>query len=314
MFSQSYLLNIWTITPTCVGGNAEINAPVDNPIARERYTQYPILPGSAIKGVLVKYCEDANILTQPQRDRLFGKTDNQGIIAITDASLIAFPVKSLKGLFGWVSSAFTLNRLNTLAPGSLFTEPIPEIPLGQIILPAGDRGTTLAINLDGGNKVNLEMFTFSPRNEDAIRNKLKSLLDSVPSSLRWLKDKLEKDWGVVANDAFKMLVTQCTEIQMRTRIGPQGTVEHGALWSEEYLPSYTWLAAFLHVLKGLKQEEQKIIDTFINTINGKYLQIGANETIGKGFVLLNCKQLQNLSTNADQTVKSAAKNDVKPGG
>ena len=45
------LLTIFTRTPLHVGAGSSVGA-VDQPIFRERHTRFPVIPGSALKGVL----------------------------------------------------------------------------------------------------------------------------------------------------------------------------------------------------------------------------------------------------------------------
>ena len=81
-----------------------------------------------------------------------------------------------------------------------------------------------------------------------------------------------------------------------------GTVQTGALWSEEYLPTDTLMYSLILIpsivrelrLEELKEEKrehikdveeasEKIKKILGDTYNEKVLQIGGNETIGKGF-------------------------------
>ena len=48
---KTKLMTIFTRTPLHVGCGSSVGA-VDQPVARERHTRFPIIPGSAIKGVL----------------------------------------------------------------------------------------------------------------------------------------------------------------------------------------------------------------------------------------------------------------------
>ena len=48
---QTKIMSIFTRTPLHVGCGSSVGA-VDQPVVRERHTGYPVIPGSAIKGVL----------------------------------------------------------------------------------------------------------------------------------------------------------------------------------------------------------------------------------------------------------------------
>ena len=48
------VMSIFTRTPMHVGAGSSVGA-VDQPIIRERHTGFPVIPGSAVKGVLRDY-------------------------------------------------------------------------------------------------------------------------------------------------------------------------------------------------------------------------------------------------------------------
>src|SRR4051794_16286752 len=99
---------------------------VDLPIQRERHTQWPTIPGSALKGVLRDACREKNKVNH-DGDRKRADSDeflvaafgpptdsageSAGALSITDARLLAFPVRSLKGVFAWVTCSAVLERL-----------------------------------------------------------------------------------------------------------------------------------------------------------------------------------------------------------
>ncbi len=89
---------------------------VDLPIQRERHTQWPLIPGSSLKGVI----RDACRRKAGNEDRLFAAfgpdtadaDKHAGAISITDARILAFPVRSLRGVFAWVTAPAVLERFN----------------------------------------------------------------------------------------------------------------------------------------------------------------------------------------------------------
>jgi len=54
---QTRILYLFTRTPLHVGAGSSVGA-IDQPIVRERHTGFPIIPGSAIKGVLADAWND----------------------------------------------------------------------------------------------------------------------------------------------------------------------------------------------------------------------------------------------------------------
>ena len=88
---------------------------VDLPIQRERHTQWPLIPASSLKGVLRDTCrrrsEESDLFAA------FGPNTAEadkhaGAISLTDARILAFPVRSLKGVFAWVTCHAVLERFN----------------------------------------------------------------------------------------------------------------------------------------------------------------------------------------------------------
>jgi CRISPR-associated protein Cmr4 len=127
---QTKLLYLFTRTPLHVGAGASVGA-IDQPVQRERHTGFPIIPGSSIKGVLADQanvtCEngkpvfDANRNTTQRTERgaeLFGlgagkdvgDNGRAGTISFGQASLLAFPVRSAKGCFAWLTSPLAIKR------------------------------------------------------------------------------------------------------------------------------------------------------------------------------------------------------------
>jgi CRISPR-associated protein Cmr4 len=97
--------------------------------------------------------------------------------------------------------------------------------------------------------------------------------------------------AIVHDDIFTSLVQTATEVVARTRIKSEsGTVEGGALWYEEYLPSDTLLYSIVAVGKPRKSTAElstvEDVAKELTIFNEKFLQIGGNETVGKGFVKL----------------------------
>lgn len=99
---------------------------VDLPVQRERHTQWPVIPGSTLKGILRDACRPAGRNGQAREDWLaaFGpETDevtkpetpepkkHAGALSLTDARILAFPVRSLKGVFAWVTCPAVLGRV-----------------------------------------------------------------------------------------------------------------------------------------------------------------------------------------------------------
>jgi CRISPR-associated protein Cmr4 len=91
---------------------------IDRPIIRERITEHPIIQSSSLKGVLRDTFEAREIVKKEKIKWFFGPLDKGsdfgGCISFTDATILAFPVRSLRGCFVWATSPLTLYRFQRI--------------------------------------------------------------------------------------------------------------------------------------------------------------------------------------------------------
>lgn len=103
---KKQIFAIFTRTPLHVGAGNSVGA-IDSPVMRERHTRIPIIPGSSLKGVLADLWNDENFKRTSDGEELFGKTDSKaakaGQLLVGESRVLAFPVRSAKGSFAWIS-------------------------------------------------------------------------------------------------------------------------------------------------------------------------------------------------------------------
>src|SRR5213080_58743 len=107
---QAKMLFAHALSPLHAGTGQGVGV-IDLPIAREKATGLPFLPGSSVKGGLRDLAPDDD-----KHRRIFGpRTDNAEEHAssahFSDQRLLALPVRSLAGTFAWVTSPYILRRL-----------------------------------------------------------------------------------------------------------------------------------------------------------------------------------------------------------
>ena len=112
---------IHTVTPLHVGSGRGLGY-IDLPVAREKVTNWPYVPGSSVKGVLADHYGASDEKTRRENKMMkaafgtagSGGTDdeggNAGALVFTDARLLCLPIRSFYGTFAWVSSPFCLER------------------------------------------------------------------------------------------------------------------------------------------------------------------------------------------------------------
>ncbi|MEG2075073.1 MAG: type III-B CRISPR module RAMP protein Cmr4, partial [Victivallaceae bacterium] len=169
---EKKLMSIFARTPIHVGAGNSVGA-IDSPIMRERHTRIPLLPGSSIKGVLADLWSGER--KGSEAERLFGSEDPKnaqaGRLLIGEGRLVAFPVRSGRGAFAWITCPLALHRLERDL-GFEFEE-IPSL---------ADMECEACAGVKSGDKVVLEEYLLKCSNEpdDEILNALKRLSsDSV---------------------------------------------------------------------------------------------------------------------------------------
>lgn len=243
------------LTPMHIGSGTTLSL-IDLPIQREVHTDFPVMPSSAIKGVV-----RASFNEQEQED-IFGKGDEEGKVIFTDGKILLFPVKSLKGVFVWITSPYVLERFKR---DTEINVEIPKVEKDNAVVSSNNV-------LMNNNKLVLEEFTFNAM----INESLKKLKEITKCEID------ENKIAVVSDDVFKFFVKNYTEVNARIKIDQaKGTVQTGGLWYEELLPAETVFYGCIDARK--KPEHQEQLNKVIGRINNQILQFGGDETLGRGF-------------------------------
>jgi CRISPR-associated protein Cmr4 len=295
------LLFIHAQTSLHPGSGTALGA-VDLPVQRERHTQWPIIPGSTLKGILRDACRPPRNSADWQKWlAVFGPetgdaADHAGALSLTDARILAFPVRSLKGVFAWVTCRAVLDRLKrdlklALPNGNALnlsaewpSEDEKEWALCQ-------QNSPLLID---GDKLVLEEFEFK-RTGDA--DAFAAWLSQHAVADDATQKRLQSHLVVLHDDDFTHFARHATEIVARVGLDPERkTVKPGALFYEEFLPAetlfYSVVLASSSRRKFDKEDENRrsiplspgeVLEFVRATLAPrKYLQIGGDETIGKG--------------------------------
>ena len=294
-------------TPLHAGSGTDLGV-VDLPIQRERHTGFPKFEGSGLKGGIRESFETdhAEIEVNSQKVKISDKDvislvfgpengdDHGSAIGFTDARLLLFPVKSMKGVFAWITCPKVLERFITdLSLAN--AQGIPELP-DENTVPHGCK------LLFEGNKVILEEYTFEVKmDENCSKFALWLSKNAIPKGqiFNYWTQKLQKDLVILSDDDFKDFVNLSTEVITRVKINNEtGTVQTGALFTEEYLPSETILYSLIltspifvgkdknkkvFAKNNGKNEEDLVMEYFIKGLP-PVIQLGGNSTIGKGIV------------------------------
>lgn len=315
MFEKSEMLYIYVETPLHAGSGSSVGV-VDLPIQRERVTHYPLVQASGIKGKLRAEADEwaekqTNVEEAKKKVKVVfgpeagpGASDHAGALSPGDARLLLFPVRSLVGVFAWTTSRNVLARLkrDLGAAKKPVTWTLDNLPDNGGAWTVDDKSVVAS------GKVVLEEFTFTTQQHDDVKTIAKWLAENAlpqTDDYKYFREKLyvEKDSEklgslvILPEDAFRDFTQFATEVVARIRIDQTTRTAAGqALWSEEHLPSDTLLYAPLHATRPRtdtnlfngddgKPSAEKVLE-FVKNLNLDRIQLGGDETVGRGMVNL----------------------------
>jgi len=301
---------LYTETSLHIGSGTSLSA-IDLPIQREKYTNFPNGVGSGVKGAVREWFENFGKRengTRKSEDKekiisVFGPeedgSDHSGAVSFTDLRLLLFPVRSMKGVFAYVTCPFVLSRLKReLAQ-------IGKSVDWKIDLPDEDMAFTNSLNAESqteksdlviNGKVVLEEFVFTAT-ENINPNKISKWLsdNTIHNSTEynfWNK-KVRRSLLIISDDNFKDFVEHSTEVQARIKLGEgksSETKKGGNLFYEENVPCDTLFYSLVLTSNSHApnppedvKTDQNILE-YVRQLNANRLQIGGDETIGKGIV------------------------------
>jgi len=267
---EKKILYIFTRTPLHVGAGASVGA-IDQPIIRERHTGFPVIPGSSIKGVLRDACRNDERL-KAKEEVIFGKQDDAGKLTFGEAKILAFPVRSAKGSFAFITCPLALERFLRERPSDGQLK-VPNEPQDMQCL----AGEAVTITRAGQTGIVLEEYRFNrtdPFPEDWEKALLSLLDDPV-----WQAGKGR--FVLLSNGDFSHFVKNACEVSQHIKIDPKtGTVEGGFLFNLEAVPAETLFFAPVTALSRANGELAEL-ETLLQ--DKPVLQFGGDSTTGLGF-------------------------------
>lgn len=288
--TETALLFLHALTGLHPGSGTALGV-VDLPVQRERHTGWPTIPGTSLKGVIRAAARDREPDPNKPGDAflaVFGPDTNNaaehaGAVAFTDARILAFPVRSLKGVFAWVTCPAVLERLSRdqeLAGGPPLG-PAPKVAGDQALVCAGSPLVILEGNRKGLVLEEFDFNTLAGADPFAAGIAERAVADVAT------KARIESHLAVISDDAFGHFVQHATEVTARIGLNYETkTVRDGALFYEEFLPPETLFYSLLIAQKARRKEVALYPAAVLDWVAGldlKTIQIGGGETIGKGF-------------------------------
>jgi CRISPR-associated protein Cmr4 len=279
---KTYWLHV--ISPLHVGAGRGVGY-IDLPIMREKATNWPYVPGSAVKGVLRQYfmdhgktIEDINIA--------FGQGGDDdaktGTLVFSDASIVCLPVRSFYGTFAWITSPMVLRRLRRLDVSNIVTPSDDD----RVIVFTGNKISS-SIQEEQKKVYFEDLDLLTTDNDEALQPIYNVLSEGIfPGDTNW-QDIFKQRLAIVHDDIFTFLSETGTEVNARVRIDDaKKTVAKHALWYEEALPVETILAGTVWCDKVYgNSTPEDLMKSFCDSSGTCLdLQIGGKATTGKGRV------------------------------
>ncbi len=306
MYQAHRILFLYCVSPVHMGTGTAVGGLIDNPIQRERHTQYPMMAGSGIKGAIRHdyWAQGSHGLL----NKLFGPessaSEHAGAVSFSDGQLLAFPVRCPKGGYVYATSRLLLSRLQRQLnmAGCQIDWALPsEVHSGECYL----RNPALLSN----NFLALEAYELKADIEpdDSALAKVANWLadNALPQndSYAFFRDKLKTDLVLLSEEELNYFVTNSTSVEPHVRIDDvSGTAEGGGLFYTENLPPEsilfsTLMASQERYKKDDSEENRMDAETVMKTlVNGKndwqaldekMLQFGGDATTGRGQII--CK-------------------------
>lgn len=244
-------------------GTEQSTGVVDLPVARESSTGYPVIVGSSLKGALRDLARQQGA---PDEKEIFGKEDNAGAIAVTDARLLLLPVRSLTGHFKWITCPYLLERYmrDSKLAGREVSFDIPDLQMEY------------AVAAENIGDLFLEELSFVVGQQD-----ITAIIAAIQPLIyhQSVRERLAGQLVILCDDDFKYFASYGLQVNARNNLDEE-TKTSKNLWYEETLPPDSLFYALLITRPDKQDALQRVKQLF----NGRpYLQVGGNETVGQGW-------------------------------
>jgi len=319
MFEATQLVFYYAVSPVHMGAGSAIGA-IDSPIQREVHTKHPMFAGSGLKGALRHHfnrawprAEGDDRKPNSLINRIFGPdtgaSDFAGALSLSDAQLVALPVRSLKGGFAYVTSPLALARLHRLATQAKL------VPDWLVPVVSADKASAASAELLQGKQLVLEAFEFPAEVDD----KLKAIAQWIATHAlagagnSFFAEKFKTDLVLLNDTDFSHFARLAMVVEPHVCIdNDTGTAKDGGLFYVENLPPETLMVGLAQAsIERFKKNSRSsdsaallsapevLAHVFAGQgeaqpgIGGKLLQIGGDATTGRGLVLV-----QSVSTKS----------------
>ncbi len=304
MFQETRIAFLYCVSPVHMGTGTAVGGLIDNPIQRERHTEYPMMAGSGIKGAIRHDYWAQGEANRNLLSRLFGPdqsaAEHAGAVSFGDGQLLAFPVRCAKAGFVYATSPLLLARLNrSLALADIKVDwTIPSLESGYCRMrnPALLMDTKLALEayeLDGQLDADNSL--------GAIADWLAQYALPDTTDYDYFREKLKTDLVLLSDDELHYFVVNSTVVEPHVKIDDiSGTADGGALFYTENLPPESLLFTVLMASQERykrgdsadnRLDASQIMNTLVNgnenwqALQSRMVQFGGDATTGRGQIV-----------------------------
>ncbi len=302
MFEAKKLVLYYAVSPVHMGAGSAIGA-IDSPIQREVHTKHPMFAGSGLKGALRHHVAGlwpkAGGKKNPLIDRVFGPeasaSDFAGAVSLSDAQLVALPVRALRGGYAYAVSPLTLARLLRLAAvaGLKANWKVPTADSGKALFCPDSA-------VQQGGKLYLEAFEFAAA-QSADLGVIAAWMATAlrPAIGDFFADKLKTDLVLLSDTDFAHFASHAMVVEPHVRINDDtGTADDGGLFYVENLPPESLLVGLVQASdeRGKGQASplnaQAVLQLLLAGdgeqagVSGTAVQFGGDASTGRGLVVV----------------------------
>lgn len=283
--SLSDLVMLYAITPSHIGSGGSLGL-IDNPIQRERHTNWPVIPASGFKGAIRHRFDEED---EQLADYVFGKTSDgdssayAGAMNVTDIQILAYPMRSSFAPFVYITCPAVLRRLQHSLE-AVGKEIFPKIDFSKMDI--GGLEAVCLSPLPKQKEFLVEDYVLKTSdNDEAVDefNKMKELFSRVIPAFG--NPQNGPKVFAVSDDVFNYSVSQCTEVNARIRIDAKtGATAKGSLRYQEELPSDCVMYALTFWGDSFGDADYKaetVKEAVVSRIP-EFIQIGGDMTMGRG--------------------------------
>jgi CRISPR-associated protein Cmr4 len=253
---------------------------IDLPIMREKITNWPLIPGSSVKGVLADRFTDSTF-----HKLAFGQggddNANAGAVVFTDARVICLAARSYYGTFAYVTCPLALTRLQRDAKSAGLT----RFDLNLVTLSEGSAVVPEATSkISHSAKVCLGELDLNCTVSALALAWARQIAQIVFPEQTWNQIFLER-FVVVPDETFNFLCEIGCEVTARIQLDrDKKIVKRGHFWYEESLPAESILSGLVWSDRIYQTQDQWDSDLILEEIcAGEHvLQVGGKANVGKG--------------------------------